>query len=38
VGGTPPGTTVALQVARPDGRHEVKVKVGELRDVSNPDR
>jgi serine protease Do len=38
VGGTPPGTTVALQVARPDGRHEVRVKVGELRDVSNPDR
>ena len=38
VGGTPPGVTVALKVARPDGRHEVKAKLAELKDVSNPER
>jgi serine protease Do len=38
VGGTPPGVTVALQVARPEGRREVSAKLGELRDVSNPER
>jgi serine protease Do len=38
VGGTPPGATVALQVARPDGRREVTAKLAELRDVSNPER
>ena len=38
VGGTPPGATVALRVARGDGRHEISAKLGELRDVSNADR
>jgi serine protease Do len=38
VGGTPPGVTVALRIARPEGRREVTAKLGELRDVSNPDR
>ena len=38
VGGTPPGVTVALQVMRRDGRHEVSAKLGELRDVANSDR
>ena len=38
VGGTPPGATVTLQVARRDGRQELSAKLGELRDVSNPDR
>jgi serine protease Do len=38
VGGTPPGVTVAMEVVRRDGRHEVKTKLGELRDVSNSDR
>ncbi len=38
VGGTPPGATVALQVARRDGRREVSAKLGELRDVSESDR
>ena len=38
VGGTPPGATVALTVARRDGRQEVKTKVAELKDVSNPER
>jgi serine protease Do len=38
VGGTPPGATVTLQVARRDGRQELSAKLGELRDVSNPER
>ena len=32
VAGTPPGTTVTLQVARKDGEHTMSMTLGRLRD------
>jgi serine protease Do len=38
VAGTPPGTTIALQVANRGGQHTVKVTLGELKDQATAPR
>jgi serine protease Do len=38
VAGTPPGTTIALQVANRSGQHTVKVTLGELKDQATAPR